>query len=161
MKTRILQLTSRYQNYSAREKIILKIGAAALCVAGIYYAGITPLDKMIQNSQATLTRQTETVNWMKMEIDKNHLPVMQVKTDNPRSIVENSAHEINLTLTDIRQDGQTLAFVVNRVNVYELKNWLREMNLVSGVRLEKINLTPVDHLSDVKAEIQLTWKKVA
>ena len=50
---------------------------------------------------------------------------------------------------------------MNRVNVYELKNWLREMNLASGVRLEKMNLTPVDHLSDVKAEIQLTWKKVA
>lgn len=33
------------------------------------------------------------------------------------------------------------------------------MNLASGVRLEKMNLTPVDHLSDVKAEIQLTWKK--
>ena len=98
---------------------------------------------------------------MKTEIDKNHQPVLQVKTDNPRSVVENSAHEINLTLTDIRQDGQTLAFVVNRVNVYELKNWLREMNLASGVRLEKMNLTPVDHLSDVKAEIQLTWKKVA
>jgi general secretion pathway protein M len=117
------------------------------------------LDNMIKNSQATLARQIETVNWMKTEIDKNHLPVLQVKTDNPRSVVENSAHEINLTLTDIRQDGQTLAFVVNRVNVYELKNWLREMNLASGVRLEKMNLTPVDHLSDVKAEIQLTWKK--
>ncbi|HDT2118674.1 TPA: type II secretion system protein M, partial [Enterobacter roggenkampii] len=132
-----------------------------LCSAVIYYAGIIPLDNMIKNSQATLARQIETVNWMKTEIDKNHLPVLQVKTDNPRSVVENSAHEINLTLTDIRQDGQTLAFVVNRVNVYELKNWLREMNLASGVRLEKMNLTPVDHLSDVKAEIQLTWKKVA
>lgn len=56
-------------------------------------------------------------------------------------------------------DGQTLAFAINRVNVYELKNWLREINLTSGVRLQKMNLTPVDHLSDVKAEIQLTWKR--
>ncbi|WP_456071986.1 type II secretion system protein GspM [Enterobacter quasiroggenkampii] len=161
MKGRIAQLKSRYQQYSVREQRILKIAAGALFGAVIYYAGVIPLDNMIKNSQATLARQTETVNWMKTEIDKNHLPVLLVKTDNPRSVVENSAHEINLTLTDIRQDGQTLAFVVNRVNVYELKNWLREMNLASGVRLEKINLTPVDHLSDVKAEIQLTWKKVA
>ena len=161
MKARIAQFTSRYQQYSTREKFILKIAAGALFGAVIYYAGVIPLDNMIKNSQATLARQIETVNWMKTEIDKNHLPVLQVKTDNPRSVVENSAHEINLTLTDIRQDGQTLAFVVNRVNVYELKNWLREMNLASGVRLEKMNLTPVDHLSDVKAEIQLTWKKVA
>lgn len=161
MKGRIVQLKSRYQQYSVREQRILKIAAGALFGAVIYYAGVIPLDNMIKNSQATLARQTETVNWMKTEIDKNHLPVLQVKTDNPRRVVENSAHEINLILTDIRQDGQTLAFVVNRVNVYELKNWLREMNLASGVRLEKINLTPVDHLSDVKAEIQLTWKKVA
>ncbi|WP_370965302.1 type II secretion system protein GspM [Enterobacter wuhouensis] len=160
MKEKVLQLKARYQNYSAREKTILKACAAALCCAAIYYGGMLPLDNMIKNSQMTLKRQTETLSWMDAEIDKNHLPVMQVKTDNPRSVVENSAHEINLTLTDVRQDGQTLAFVVNRVNVYELKNWLREMNLASGVRLEKMNLTPVDHLSDVKAEIQLTWKKV-
>ena len=134
MKERIAQLKSRYQNYSAREKIILKICAVAIVGAAVYYTGVIPLDNMIKNSQATLARQIETVNWMKTEIDKNHLPVLQVKTDNPRSVVENSAHEINLTLTDIRQDGQTLAFVVNRVNVYELKNWLREMNLASGVR---------------------------
>jgi general secretion pathway protein M len=51
--------------------------------------------------------------------------------------------------------------VVERVNIYVLKNWLREINITSGIRLEKINLTPVDHLSDVKAEIQLTWKKNA
>jgi general secretion pathway protein M len=76
-------------------------------------------------------------------------------------VVENSAHEINLLLTDVRQDGQTLSFVVNRVNVYELKNWLREINLASGVRLQKMNLTPVDHLSDVKAEVQLTWARNA
>jgi general secretion pathway protein M len=40
----------------------------------------------------------------------------------------------------VRQDGQTLSFVVNRVNVYELKNWLREINQTSGVRLQKMNL---------------------
>ncbi len=161
MKARIAQLTSRYQNYSTREKTILKTGMAALCCAVIYYGGVIPLDNMIKESQLTLKKQNETLSWMRAEIDKNHLPVLQVKTDNPRSVVENSAHEINISLTDIRQDGQTLAFVVNRINVYELKNWLREMNLTSGIRLEKMNLTPVDHLSDVKADIQLTWKKVA
>jgi general secretion pathway protein M len=98
---------------------------------------------------------------MRNEIDINHLQVQQVKTDNPRSVVENSAHEVELSLSNVRQDGQTLSFVVERVNIYVLKNWLREINITSGIRLEKINLTPVDHLSDVKAEIQLTWKKNA
>ena len=161
MKERIAQLKSRYQNYSAREKVILKICAVALLGAVVYYAGMIPLDNMIQNSKATLTRQKETLNWMRSEIDKNHLQVQMVKTDNPRTVVENSAQEIHLPLTDVRQDGQTLSFVVNRVNVYELKNWLREINQTSGVRLQKMNLTPVDHLSDVKAEVQLTWSKTA
>ncbi|EMN1410265.1 type II secretion system protein GspM [Enterobacter chuandaensis] len=161
MKERITQLKSRYQNYSAREKIILKICAVAIAGAVIYYAGMVPLDNMIQNSKATLSRQKETLNWMRSEIDKNHLQVQIVKTDNPRTVVENSAQEIHLPLTDVRQDGQTLSFVVSRVNVYELKSWLREINQTSGVRLQKMNLTPVDHLSDVKAEVQLTWSKKA
>lgn len=161
MKERVAQLKTRYQGYSARDKIMLKAGAAAIGCAVIYYAGVIPLDNMIQSSKTTLARQVETLNWMRQEIDKNHLQMMQVKTDNPRSVIENSAHEINLSLTDIRQDGQTLSFVVSRVNVYELKNWLREINLTSGIRLQKMNLTPVDHISDVKAEIQLTWKKLA
>jgi general secretion pathway protein M len=161
MKERIAQLKSRYQNYSAREKVIIKICAVALLGAAIYYAGVIPLDNMIQNSKATLSRQKETLNWMRSEIDKNHLQVQIIKTNNPRTVVERSAQEINLALTDVRQDGQTLSFVVNRVNVYELKSWLREINQTSGVRLQKMNLTPVDHLSDVKAEVQLTWSKTA
>jgi len=161
MKERIALLKSRYQNYSTREKMILKLGVVAMLGAIIYYAGVTPLDNMSRNSQLTLVKQQETLNWMRAEIDKNHLQVQQVKTNNPRMVVENSAHEINLPLTDVRQDGQTLSFVVNRVNVYELKNWLREINLASGVRLQKMNLTPVDHLSDVKAEVQLTWARHA
>lgn len=161
MKERITQLKARYQQYSAREKVILKICAVAMLGAAIYYAGVIPLDNMIQNSKSTLARQKETLNWMRTEIDKNHLQVQVVKTDNPRTVVENSAHEINLSLADVRQDGQTLSFVVNRVNVYELKNWLREINQTSGVRLQKMSLTPVDHLSDVKAEVQLTWSKTA
>lgn len=161
MKERIAQIKSRYQNYSAREKIILKICAVSLLGAAIYYAGVIPLDNMIQNSRATLSRQKETLNWMRSEIDKNHLQVQIIKMNNPRTVVESSAQEINLALTDVRQDGQTLSFVVNRVNVYELKNWLREINQTSGVRLQKMNLTPVDHLSDVKAEVQLTWSKTA
>lgn len=161
MKARIAQLKSRYQHYSAREKTILKIGVVAILGSVIYYAGVIPLDNMIQNSKTTLSRQKETLNWMRSEINKNHLLVQVVKTDNPRTVVENSAQEIKLPLTDVRQDGQTLSFVVNRVNVYELKNWLREINQTSGVRLQKMNLTPVDHLSDVKAEVQLTWSKTA
>lgn len=161
MKERIAQLKARYQNYSAREKVILKICAASMCCAVVYYAGVIPLDNMIQSSKTTLARQKETLNWMRTEIDKNHLQMLKVKTDNPRSVIENSAHEINLSLTDVRQEGQTLSFVVGRVNVYELKNWLREINQTSGVRLQKMNLTPVDHISDVKAEIQLTWKTLA
>jgi len=43
MKERIAQLKSRYQNYSAREKVILKICAIALLVAAVYYGGIIPL----------------------------------------------------------------------------------------------------------------------
>ena len=161
MKERIAQLTSRYQNYSAREKVILKLCAAAVFAAAVYYAGVIPLNNMIQNSQSTLKRQKETLNWMRSEIDKNHLQVQLVKTDNPRTVVENSAHEINLSLTDVRQEGQTLSFVVNRVNVYELKGWLREINQASGVRIQKMNLTPVDHLSDVKAQVVLTWSRSA
>lgn len=161
MKQRIAQLKSRYQNYSAREKVILKICAAALLGAAVYYAGVMPLDNMIQNSASTLARQKETLNWMRSEIDKNHLQVQVTKTNNPRALVENSAQEIHLPLTDVHQDGQTLSFVVSRVNVYELKNWLREINQTSGVRLQKMNLTQVDHLSDVKAEVQLTWGKTA
>jgi len=165
MKERIAQLKSRYQNYSTREKIILnfilKICAVAIVGAVVYYTGVIPLDNMIQNSKSTLKRQKETLNWMRSEIDKNHLQVQIVKTNNPRTVVENSAHEINLSLTDMRQEGQTLSFVLNRVNVYELRSWLREINQTSGVRLQKINLTPVDHLSDVKAQVQLTWSKNA
>ena len=161
MKERIAQLTSRYQNYSAREKTLFKAGAITLFCAVVYYAGVTPLDNIIQNSRSTLARQQETLNWMRTEIEKNHLQVQQIKTNNPRSVIESSAHEIDLSLTELHQDGQSLAFVVPRVNVYELKNWLREINQTSGVRLEKMTLKPVDHLSDVRAEIQLTWKKNA
>ena len=161
MKERIAQLKSRYQNYSTREKVIIKICAAALAGAAIYYAGVIPLDNMIQNSKATLSRQKETLNWMRSEIDKNHLQVQRVKTDNPRTVVESSAQEINLPLTDVRQDGQNLSFVVSRVNIYELKSWLREINQTTGVRLQKMNLTPVDRLNDVKAEVQLAWSKSA
>ena len=70
--------------------------------------------------------------------------------------MEESAKEIHVALSNIQQDGQTLTFNIDRVNVYELKNWLREVNLTTGVRLEKMDLTPVDHLSDVKAQIKLS-----
>lgn len=40
MKERIAQLKSRYQNYSAREKVILKLCAVAIFGAAVYYAGV-------------------------------------------------------------------------------------------------------------------------
>ncbi|MCU6670867.1 type II secretion system protein M [Enterobacteriaceae bacterium H4N4] len=158
MKVKVAQLKARYQQYSARERNLIALCSAALCCAGLYYAALMPLDTMIASSQSTLARQQETLRWMRDEIQKNHLQVQQLKTSNPRSAVENSAHEINLTLNDVRQEGQSLHFAINRVNVYVLKNWLREMNLTTGVRLEKMTMTPADHVSDVKVEIQLTWK---
>ncbi|HBX13638.1 MAG TPA: type II secretion system protein M [Leclercia adecarboxylata] len=161
MKQRVAQLKARYQQYSAREKRLMTLCGTAFCCTLVYYAGVVPLDNMIKNSQATLKRQTETLAWMRSEIDKNHLQVQQLKTNNPRSVVENSAREIKLPLNDVRQEGQTLSFIVPRVNIYELKNWLREINTASGIRLDKMKLTPVDHLSDVKAEIQLSWTKMA
>lgn len=42
MKERIAQLKSRYQNYSTREKIILKICAVAIVGAVVYYTGVIP-----------------------------------------------------------------------------------------------------------------------
>lgn len=161
MKERLAQLTSRYKNYSARERNLFKICAAAMCCAVIYYGGVIPLDTMIKSSQSILIKQKQTLNWMRDEINKNHLQARVVKTNNPRSVVEISAKEIHVALTDVRQDGQSMSFMIDRINVYELKNWLREINFTSGIRLEGIDLTPVDHVSDVKAQIKLTWAKTA
>ena len=161
MKERLAQLTSRYKNYSDRERNLFKICAAAMCCAVIYYGGVIPLDTMIKSSQSVLIKQKQTLNWMRDEINKNHLQARVVKTNNPRSVVEISAKEIHVALTDVRQDGQSMSFMIDRINVYELKNWLREINFTSGIRLEGIDLTPVDHVSDVKAQIKLTWAKTA
>ncbi|HEC5278613.1 TPA: type II secretion system protein M [Enterobacter cloacae] len=161
MKERIGQLKARYQQYSSRERNLFKLGGAALCCAIIWYGAIMPLDNMIKNSESTIIKQKQTLNWMRDEINKNHLQAKVVKTSNPRSVVEDSAKEIHVALSNIQQDGQSMSFSIDRINVYELKNWLREVNVASGVRLEKLDLTPVDHLSDVKAQIKLSWTKVA
>lgn len=161
MKARIEQLKTRYQNYSSRERNLFELFAAAMCCAVVYYGGMIPLDNMVKNSQATLLRQQETLRWMREEIDKNHLQAKVLKTSNPRMVVEQSAKEIHLTLTDVRQQEQSLAFVVEKADVYELKNWIRELNLSSGIQLDKLALTPVDRASDVKATIVLSWKKTA
>ena len=161
MKERIGQLKARYQRYSPRERKLFTFCGAALCCAIVWYGAMTPLDNMIKNSQSTLTKQKQTLNWMRAEINKNHLQAKVVKTSNPRSVVEESAKEIHIGLSNIQQDGQSMSFNIDRVNVYELKSWLREVNLTSGVRLEKMELTPVDRLSDVKAQIKLSWAKVA
>ena len=143
MKEKIGQLKARYLRYSPRERTLIKLCGSALCCAIIWYGVMTPLDNM------------------RAEINKNHRQAKVLKTSNPRSVVEESAKEIHVALSNIQQDGQTLTFNIDRVNVYELKNWLREVNLTTGVRLEKMDLTPVDHLSDVKAQIKLSWAKVA
>ncbi|MFP5974446.1 type II secretion system protein GspM [Enterobacter mori] len=161
MKEKIGQLKARYLSYSPRERNLFKLCGSALCCAIIWYGVMTPLDNIIKNEQSTLQKQKQTLNWMREEINKNHLQVKVVKTSNPRSVVEESAKEIHVALSNIQQDGQTLSFNIDRVNVYELKSWLREVNLTSGVRLEKMDLTPVDHLSDVKAQIKLSWAKAA
>ncbi|CAM7652839.1 type II secretion system protein M [Citrobacter sedlakii] len=161
MKERIAQLKTRYQNYSPRERNLFTLCAAALCCAAVYYGGIIPLDTMIKNSESTVLRQKETLRWMREEIDKNHLQAKVLKTSNPRQVIEESAKEIHLPLTDIRQHEQSLELVVEKVNVVELKNWLRELNLSSGVRLEKMALMPVDRASSVKATLVLSWKKAA
>lgn len=161
MKEKIGQLKARYLSYSPRERNLFKLCSATLCCAIIWYGVMTPLDSIIKNEQSTLLKQKQTLNWMRAEINKNHLQAKVLKTSNPRSVVEESAKEIHVALSNIQQDGQTLSFNIDRVNVYELKSWLREVNLTSGVRLEKMDLTPVDHLSDVKAQIKLSWAKAA
>ncbi|WKW39252.1 type II secretion system protein M [Enterobacter mori] len=161
MKEKIGQLKARYQRYSPRERTLFKLCGSAICCAIIWYGVMTPLDSIIKNEIITLQKQKQTMNWMRAEINKNHLQAKVLKTSNPRSVVEESAKEIHVALSNIQQDGQTLSFNIDRVNVYELKSWLREVNLTAGVRLEKMDLTPVDHLSDVKAQIKLSWAKAA
>lgn len=161
MKEKIGQLKARYRNYSPRERKLFAACGAALCCAIIWYGVMTPLDNIIKKERSTLQKQKQTLNWMRAEINKNHLQAKVVKTGNPRSVVEESAKEIHISLSNIQQDGQSMTFNIDRINVYELKNWLREVNLTSGVRLEKMDLVPVDHLSDVKAQIKLSWAKVA
>lgn len=161
MKEKIGQLKARYQRYSPRERTLFKLCGSAICCAIIWYGVMTPLDSIIKNEISTLQKQKQTMNWMRAEINKNHLQAKVLKTSNPRSVVEESAKEIHVSLSNIQQDGQTLSFNIDRVNVYELKSWLREVNLTAGVRLEKMDLTPVDHLSDVKAQIKLSWAKAA
>ena len=100
-------------------------------------------------------KQKQTLNWMRAEINKNHLQAKVLKPVT-RERGGRERQKIHVALSNIQQDGQTLTFNIDRVNVYELKNWLREVNLTTGVRLEKMDLTPVDHLSDVKAQIKLS-----
>lgn len=76
-------------------------------------------------------------------------------------MVEESAKVVHVALTDVRQEEQSLTFVVERVNISALQNWLREMNVSSGIRLEKLALTPVNRQSDVKARVTLSWAKSA
>ena len=161
MKTQIAQLKKRWQNYSPRERNLFKLCGGALCCAMVYYGAMMPLDTLIKNNEAVLFKQKQTLNWMRQEIDKNHLQSRIVNTPNPRSVVEESAKVVHVALTDVRQEEQSLTFVIERVNISALQNWLREMNVSSGIHLEKLALTPVDRQSDVKAHITLSWAKSA
>lgn len=161
MKAQIAQLKARWQNYSSRERNIFKLCGGVLCCAFVYYGAMMPLDNIIKNSESVLIKQKQTLTWMRKEIDKNHLQARVINTPNPRSVVEESAKVVHVSLADIRQDGQSLSFEVERINIYALQNWLREMNLASGIHLEKLALTPVDRLNDVKAHVTLSWAKSA
>ncbi|MET6677176.1 type II secretion system protein M [Citrobacter amalonaticus] len=161
MKTQITQLKARWQNYSPRERNLFKLCGGALCCAMIYYGAMMPLDNMIKNSEAVLIKQQQTLNWMRQEIDKHHLQARVVNIPNPRSVVEESANVVHITLEGVQQTDRSLTFEVERINVNALQNWLREMNISSGIHLEKLALTPVDRLSDVKAHITLSWAKNA
>jgi general secretion pathway protein M len=152
---------NRWQHYSPRERNLFKLCGGALCCAMVYYGAMMPLDTLIKNNEAVLFKQKQTLNWMRQEIDKNHLQSRIVNTPNPRSVVEESAKVVHVALTNVRQEEQSLTFDVERVSVSALQNWLREMNVSSGIHLEKLALTPVDRQSDVKAHITLSWAKSA
>lgn len=96
MKEKIGQLKARYQGYSPRERNLFKLCGAALCCAIIWYGVMTPLDSMIKNSESTLAKQKQTLNWMRAEINKNHLQAKILKTSNPRNVVEESAKRSTL-----------------------------------------------------------------
>jgi general secretion pathway protein M len=76
----------------------------------VYYGAMMPLDTLIKNNEAVLFKQKQTLNWMRQEIDKNHLQSRIVNTPNPRSVVEESAKVVHVALTNVRQEEQSLTF---------------------------------------------------
>ncbi len=157
MKQHVQKLYSRWQQYTARERTLLLFCTVVLGCTAFYYGAWQPLMLMNKHSQQTLKRQQETLMWMRDEIDSKHIPVRKVKTANVPNLVEISARELNIPLLNMNQQGTGLTFSVAQIDMFQLKNWLREINLSSGAQVQKLTLTPVDSASKVRAEIQLHW----
>ncbi|ADO49175.1 type II secretion system protein GspM [[Enterobacter] lignolyticus] len=157
MNAQIMKLDARWQAMSVRERGLALLCALAIGLAALWYGVWQPLAAINRNSQQTIERQLETIRWMRSEITRMHIPVRQTITENVRTVVEDSASELQIPLSQVQQQGKTLSFSVTQVDFAVLKNWMREVNLASGARIEKITLTPVDRRQQVSAEVLLSW----
>lgn len=157
MKARITLIHARWQAYKPHERALMLFLGIAVFAAMLWYGAYQPLLKMNSNSQQLIKRQLETLSWMRSEIAANHLPVKKIKTESVRNVVEVTASELHLSLSGIQQQGKTLSFTVPSVQFYDLKNWMRELNLASGARIEKIVITPTAQSQLVSADIKLGW----
>lgn len=157
MNAERLKFYARWQAMSARERGLVLLCALAMGLTLLWYGVWQPLATMNLSSQQTIQRQLETIRWMRSEITRMHIPVRQAITDNVRTVVEDSARELQIPLSQVQQQGKTLSFSVPQVDFSVLKNWMREVNLASGARIDKITLTPVDRQNQVSAEILLSW----
>lgn len=157
MNAERLKFYARWQAMSARERGLVLLCALAMGLTLLWYGVWQPLATMNLSSRQTIQRQLETIRWMRSEITRMHIPVRQAITDNVRTVVEDSARELQIPLSQVQQQGKTLSFSVPQVDFSVLKNWMREVNLASGARIDKITLTPVDRQNQVSAEILLSW----
>lgn len=161
MKARTEQLRQRWQAYSPRERLLILFCGIALGAAVVYFGLCQPLMNMQHNSVQTLKRQQETLTWMRNEIEDKLIPVKVVTTDNVRQLVEQSAKEVSIPIADLQQQGKNLSFSVSSINIYQLKNWIREVNISSGAHLDKLTLVTVDKHNIVKANVKLSWERRA
>jgi general secretion pathway protein M len=161
MKARLQQLKDRWQTWSTRERSLMVSCGVALVGAVIYYGAFQPLAAMNTKSVQTLKRQQETLTWMRTEIENKLIPVKVVTTDNVRQLVEMSAGEVKTPLESVQQKDKLLTFSIARIDIVELRNWLREINVSSGAHLDKLMITPVDKQNDVKVQITLSWGRQA
>ncbi|MCS2158437.1 type II secretion system protein M [Scandinavium sp. H11S7] len=158
MNATLQKMKARWQQYQPRERKLILLCLAVLGVAIFYFGAWQPLVMMNKNSQLTLKRQQETLNWMRHEIESKHIPVRKLKTANVSRLVEISARALKIPLSNMQQQNTALSFGIANIDIYQLRDWLREINLSSGAQVQKLTLTPVDSARQVKAEIQLSWK---